>query len=40
MLLFKEFYEYAKFERILNATFIVLVPKKRGFEDYKRLQTD
>ena len=35
MLLFNEFYENAKFVRGLNATFIVLVPKKGGVEDIR-----
>ena len=34
MLLFNEFYENAKFVRRLNASFIVLVPKK-GVEDIR-----
>ena len=35
MLMFKEFYENAKFVRSLNATFIVLVPKKGDAEDIR-----
>ena len=35
MLMFKEFYENAKFVHNLNATFIVLVLKKGGVEDIR-----
>ena len=27
---FEEFYQYSKFEKSLNATFIALIPKKNG----------
>ena len=33
--LFKEFYEHKKFVRNLNATFLVLIPKKGDVEDLK-----
>lgn len=30
MLVFQEFYNYCNFEKLLNATFVTLVPKKSG----------
>ena len=33
--MFKDFHEKARFVRSLNSTFIVLVPKKGGAEDFK-----
>ena len=33
MSFFREFYEHDKFVKILNATFMVLIPKKAGAED-------
>ena len=33
MCFFKEFYENDKFVKSLNATFMVLIPKKAGAED-------
>ena len=35
MRLFKEFHETGKFVRNLNTTFIVMVSKKSGAEDFK-----
>ena len=35
MVFSKEFYEQSCFEKSLNATFLVLVPKKRGAEGLK-----
>ena len=35
MELFKEFYEHESFTRNLNATFLVLIPKKGGVEDLR-----
>ena len=35
MRMFKEFLETGKFVRNLNTTFIVMVPKKSGAEDFK-----
>ena len=35
---FKEFHEQGRFVRSLNATFLVLVPKKQNFEDLKDLR--
>ena len=35
---FKEFHEQGKFVRSLNATFLVLVPKKQNVEDLKDLR--
>ena len=32
---FKQFHESGSFVRSLNATFLVLIPKKRGVEDLK-----
>ena len=31
----REFYEYGKFVKILNANFLVLIPKKVGAEDLR-----
>ena len=33
--MFKDFFETGKFVRSLNFTFIVMVPKKDGAEDFK-----
>ena len=33
--LFREFHEMSRFVKFLNATFLVLVPKKKGAEDLK-----
>ena len=33
--LFSEFHHLGLFERSLNATFIVLIPKKGGAEDFR-----
>ena len=33
--MFKEFHEQGRFVRILNSTFLVLIPKKGGGEDLK-----
>ena len=30
LVMFEEFYQHIKFEKSLNATFIVLTPKKNG----------
>ena len=35
---FKEFYEHNKFVKSLNATFLVLIPKKCNVEDFKDLR--
>ena len=35
MNLFRQFHETGKFVRSLNATFLVLIPKKGGAEDLK-----
>ena len=35
MVFFREFHERSKFVKSLNATFLVLVPKKGGVEDLK-----
>ena len=35
MSFFKEFYEHGKFVKSLNATFLVLIPKKAGAEDLR-----
>ena len=32
---FKEFFDLGQFERSLNATFLVLIPKKGGSDDLK-----
>ncbi|RVW74519.1 hypothetical protein CK203_053802 [Vitis vinifera] len=32
---FKEFFECSSFARSLNATFLILIPKKGGVEDLK-----
>ena len=32
---FKEFFEPSCFVRSINATFVVLIPKKGGAEDFK-----
>ena len=34
---FKEFYEPKKFVRSLNATFLVMIPKKKYSRGHKRL---
>lgn len=34
---FKEFHEQGRFVRSLNANFLVLIPKKKGFDDLKIL---
>ena len=38
MRLFNEFHETNKFIRNLNTTFIVMVPKKSGVEDFKEFR--
>ena len=35
---FKEFHEHARFVKNLNATFLVLIPKKQTVEDFKDLR--
>ena len=35
MSFFREFYEHIKFVKMLNATFLVLIPKKVGTEDLR-----
>ena len=35
---FKEFYEHIRFVKNLNATFLVLIPKKQTVEDFKDLR--
>ena len=35
---FKEFYEHSRFVKNLNATFLVLIPKKQTVEDFKDLR--
>jgi hypothetical protein len=35
MLVFQEFYSHCKFEKSLNATFVTLLPKKRGVVNIK-----
>jgi hypothetical protein len=35
MLVFQEFYSHCKFEKSLNATFVPLLPKKRGVVNIK-----
>ena len=35
---FKEFYEHNRFIKSLNATFLVLIPKKCNVEDFKDLR--
>ena len=35
MQMFREFHETSKFVRSLNTTFIVMIPKKGGVEDFK-----
>lgn len=35
----REFYEFRFFERNLNATFFVLIPKKGGVEEFKDLRS-
>ena len=35
---FKEFYEHNRFVKSLNATFLVLIPKKSNIEDFKDLR--
>ena len=35
---FKEFHEHARFVKNLNATFLVLIPKKQTMEDFKDLR--
>ena len=35
---FKEFHEHARFVKNLNATFLVLIPKKQIVEDFKDLR--
>ena len=35
---FKEFHEKSRFVKILNATFLVLIPKKQIVEDFKDLR--
>ena len=36
--LFKEFYEHNRFVKSLNASFLVLIPKKNNVEDFKDLR--
>ena len=36
---FKEFHEQGKFVRSINATFLVLIPKKQNVEDLKDLRS-
>ena len=35
MVVFKDFFIYGKFVKSLNSTFIVMVPKKEGADDFK-----
>ena len=35
---FKEFHEHSRFAKSLNATFLVLIPKKQNVEDFKDLR--
>ena len=35
---FKEFHEQSRFVKCLNATFLVLIPKKQNVEDFKDLR--
>jgi hypothetical protein len=35
MTVFKEFHRHGKFEKILNATFVSLIPKKAGAVEIK-----
>ena len=35
MKIFRQFHETVRFVRSLNATFLVLIPKKEGVEDLK-----
>ena len=35
MSFFKEFHDHSKFVKSLNATFLVLIPKKVGAEDLR-----
>ena len=35
---FQEFHEHGRFVKSLNATFLVLVPKKGGVEDLKEFR--
>ena len=35
MRIFRDFHETGKFIRSLNSTFLVLIPKKEGAEDFK-----
>ena len=35
---FKEFHEHNRFVKFLNATFLVLIPKKQNVEDFKDLR--
>ena len=35
---FKEFHEHNRFVKSLNATFLVLIPKKQNVEDFKDLR--
>ena len=32
---FKEFHDHGRFDKSLNVTFLVLIPKKRGAEDLR-----
>ena len=35
---FKEFHEHSRFVKSLNATFLVLIPKKNNVEEFKDLR--
>ena len=36
---FKDFFEHDRFVRSINATFVVLIPKKGGAEDIKNFRS-